>query len=326
MELNCNNVDLSIIIPVHNSEKFILSALNSIFPYVFDFSFEVIIIDDNSTDNSLSIVKEFAKEHSNIVLVLLNECKGVSNARNIGIDSSRGDFITFLDSDDEIIPQCLNEAFHDMQRNNYDMLQFNYSEKNNKHTKNCILSTDNIILKDSNQMIKSFLWLEQCNINNSVWNKIFKRSSISSIRFDTNIAIGEDQKFVFEVITSCSSIKLINEIGYIYYIRNSSAMRTMDFEKSYQRVLIFDYIQGKVENKEIKDKCELDKLYLLYSIYCDCLSIDDSKHADQIYNEFKLNKAKIENLFILKKLIIIMLKKHRNLFDFMYKILKRIKK
>lgn len=142
------------------------------------------------------------------------------------------------------------------------------------------------------------------------------------MRFDTNIAIGEDEKFVFDVITSCSSIKLINEIGYIYYIRTSSAMRTMYFIKSYQRVLIFNYIQGTAESKEIKEKCELHKLLLLYSVYCDCLSIDDSKHANQVYDEIKLNKAKIKNLSIFKKIIIVILKKHRNLFDCIYKILK----
>ena len=89
---------VSIIVPVYNNEKYLRQCLDSITNQTFK-DIEIILVDDGSTDNSASICEEYAKEDSRVVFIH-SENKGVSNARNIGIDKSKGKFIMFCDSDD----------------------------------------------------------------------------------------------------------------------------------------------------------------------------------------------------------------------------------
>ena len=90
---------VSIIVPCYNSAKFITATLNSVIAQDYK-SWELIIIDDQSIDDSCTIVEEFASKYSNIQFISLLENKGVSNARNLGMTKAKGKYIAFLDSDD----------------------------------------------------------------------------------------------------------------------------------------------------------------------------------------------------------------------------------
>ena len=90
---------VSIIIPCHNSAKFIQATLDSVIAQDY-LSWELIIIDDRSTDNTLNIVAEFGAKYGNVEIIPLTENKGVSNARNVGMAKASGKYIAFLDSDD----------------------------------------------------------------------------------------------------------------------------------------------------------------------------------------------------------------------------------
>jgi len=93
-------IKVSIIIPVYNSADFILSALNSIESQINPPNYEVLIIDDHSTDNTLALVSAYAKEHPEIKVLTNNRNKGVAGARNTGFENAQGEWIAFLDSDD----------------------------------------------------------------------------------------------------------------------------------------------------------------------------------------------------------------------------------
>jgi len=101
--MNLDKNSISVIIPMYNSESTILRALESIKKQTsIDYIREIIIVNDGSRDNSLNVVLKFIKDNKHLNLILIDkENEGVSAARNLGINSSSGDWIAFLDSDDE---------------------------------------------------------------------------------------------------------------------------------------------------------------------------------------------------------------------------------
>lgn len=124
---------VSIIIPCYNSEKYIAETIYSTLIQTYS-NFEVIIIDDNSTDSSLSIIYSYIQKDSRITLITLSNNLGVSNARNIGISAAKGQYIAFLDSDDLWLPKKLEMQIGFMKKNNY-FFSFTAYEKVNKRNK-----------------------------------------------------------------------------------------------------------------------------------------------------------------------------------------------
>ena len=102
-------IDISLIIPVYNVEKYLRRTLESVENQTFK-NFEVIIVNDGSTDGSLEIIQEFVNKHDNFILVD-QENSGVGMARNAGIKVSRGIYIAFLDSDDFLEPNYLKKLY-----------------------------------------------------------------------------------------------------------------------------------------------------------------------------------------------------------------------
>ncbi len=111
---------VSIITPCYNSADFITATLNSIAEQTY-FHWELIVIDDQSTDNTCQIVEAFAQKHSNVKLIRLEKNSGVANARNIGLDYVNGKYVAFLDSDDVWIAHKLSQQVAYMESKNLPM-------------------------------------------------------------------------------------------------------------------------------------------------------------------------------------------------------------
>lgn len=119
-----NNDLVSIIIPIYNSANYLEDTLKSVVNQTYK-NYEAILIDDGSTDNSMEIAYKFAKKNQKIKIIKA-EHKGVSNARNIGIKSANGRYLTFLDSDDIWLPNKLEEQLKFIKTNNYEFVYCNY--------------------------------------------------------------------------------------------------------------------------------------------------------------------------------------------------------
>ena len=196
---------ISIIIPTYNSSKFIERCLNSI-PKSEDI--EVIVVDDGSTDNTVDLVQKY----DNILLIKAKH-KGVSNARNVGLEASSGDYITFLDSDDEYFTKGLS-VIRDavIKHPNIDIIQFNHYRKNPNNIMTLKFHNTSGIYS-ANKM--PTLWMV-------VWNKVFKREAIEGIKFDTNLQHGEDELFVLESLYKCKKIYCVDAITVLHNINTSS--------------------------------------------------------------------------------------------------------
>ncbi len=202
---------VSIIIPVYNAESTLCKCLDSILTQEFN-NYEIILVNDGSKDSSLDICKEYASKYDNIFVINQNNV-GVSTARNAGLDVAKGNWITFIDSDDYIKDgyfSCLNIYNEDLIILNSKILYLSGDIGDSLFSK-----TDNQLYKKSS--ITHFI---SNNIDNALfrapWAKFYKKELIKDIRFDISMKVGEDSHFVFRYLCNIKSIRYIgNEANYI---------------------------------------------------------------------------------------------------------------
>ena len=220
---------LSIIVPVYNLEKYIASTIESILKIDMPYEYEIIIINDGSSDNSEGIIKKYADNDCRIRLISIQN-GGVSNARNIGVSNAKGEYIAFVDGDDFVDEEFFLWAIDEADKNNYDVIQGEFIIVKDGKFVSSIQQKEEILILTYQQMIDAFLG-ENKIIYNAVWGKVFRRESIDDIRFDKEIKIGEDQKYVFDVLKKVKNVFISNKTAYYYVKRESSAMHRTDVMK-----------------------------------------------------------------------------------------------
>ena len=227
----------SIIIPVFNSEKSLKACLNSILSQSVK-SFEIILVDDGSTDASTAICDRFCNADSRIKVIHQSN-KGVSEARNRGIEEARGEWISFVDADDTVYPCYLSEF--DKQENKADLSYFGSYFRSDDGC-NATYYLPEIIFRGRFEIEKGILMLKQNTVNYGhygyTWNKFFKASIIReyNIRFTSGIYFKEDEIFVNDYIQHISSLATLPYIGYDYrYTHNGLSWKekTSDYWRLY---------------------------------------------------------------------------------------------
>lgn len=211
---------ISIIIPIYNVEKYIKQCLESIISQTLK-DIEILCIDDCGTDSSIKIVESFVKKDNRIKVIRLDKNKLPGAARNIGIKSSSGEYVSFIDPDDYIKPNLLEIAYAKLEELQLDSIWFNvkiFDDKKKKFTKdNYFLETSNGILNINSKNINKF------PIN--CWNKIYRTSIIkkNNIMFSENILF-EDLEFYYKFFTQSKETYFINKHLYIYRLRPNSIL------------------------------------------------------------------------------------------------------
>lgn len=226
---------ISIIIPVYNVELYLRKCIDSILRQTYA-DYEVILIDDGSTDSSGRICDSYQSDTRFKIIHQVNE--GVSVARNKGLDAATGEFILFVDPDDWIADNALEILMREVE--DADLVMFNNFEvyEDNKH--------EMIILeyeKDPKHGKVQDPFLEILGKSAMMCNKFYKLSTIGDIRFSKNIAYGEDACFVAEILHKVHIAKIIPDYLYYYFInRNGSVtsapidVRSIGFLKATRRI------------------------------------------------------------------------------------------
>ena len=216
--LEQNHPQISIIMPVYNSEQFVAGSIESVLAQQFT-SWELIIIDDGSTDNSGQICDSFSLKDSRVKVFHINN-GGVSNARNYGIQQANGEYIQFLDSDDYLVPETLQTAY--TQKGDSDLLIWGYERFPRKVIK-CADSVRHYM--NHEEFAEAFLLLMENNLFAIPWNKLYRRGLIieNNVCFQKGLSLGEDHLFNLAYLKVCTKIKVIPEILHRYrYGENDS--------------------------------------------------------------------------------------------------------
>lgn len=276
---------ISVIIPVYNAEKYLENCINSIFNQNYK-NYEIILVNDGSTDNSLSICEKLKKE-SNKVKIINQKNSGVATTRNKGLLEATGDYIIFMDNDDIISEDFFNK-FLEENDNDYDIIIGGYVRETYEGKK--IFER-----KLMNDDVAPYIQL-------ACWGKLYKASYIKKFSF-LESPIADDFYFNVLAYNSGAKIKVISYIGYHWLYNGESLSNTKNKNLKYTEDLI--YVLDTIK-KDVNDSSDiLEYFYLRSIIYyllfaCKSVSMKKIKKSyDYMFNWLKeINKKYYKNKYI----------------------------
>lgn len=259
-----NSVQISIVMPVYNAEKYVDKAVESVLKQTLE-KIELIIVDDQSTDKSGEICDKWAEKDSRVKVYHLQENVGAGCARNYGIKQSKGEYLTFVDSDDKIETDLYTRVLGKPTAP-YDVYVWGvteqYCDKEGKVTSQNVLFLEDEILTDETAVRKKIIELEEKTLFGYQWNHLYRTEIVkkNNIEF-RKYHLYEDYFFNLEYIEYAKSMKISSCVGYYYYKRmNQSLTRqyvSSYFELSKKRVasLVKAYKRWGLYDEKIKTIC-----------------------------------------------------------------------
>lgn len=210
---------ISVIIPVYNEEKHLRECLESLVNQTFR-DYEVICVNDGSTDKCENILKEFSAKDNRFKFITQKN-QGLSIARNVGVEKSTSPYIAYVDSDDFVHPRFLETLYNTAVANNADITGCNFGKIYGKETLPDLSGTKPKLFSPALNVLLS----KKNFIHFNVWNKLYKREVLSSISFVEGIFF-EDWVYNCCVFARAHNFVWINEKLYGYRILNNSIMRS----------------------------------------------------------------------------------------------------
>lgn len=218
-----HELTLSIIVPVFNVAPYIEESLGSIASQVFDYPYEVILINDCSTDTSLDICRQFVdSNHTTHFNILENrENQGVSKTRNRGLDAARGRYFMFIDPDDLLPPNALSVLYEAAEKHNATIVKGNNSIFDESKETAASYNVRQTSLIEGDQILTTFY--EHDKVRGHPWGKLFRRSRLGSFRFPVGVRMAQDLFYCSEVFSQAASLVLLNRNVYRYRNRDSGS-------------------------------------------------------------------------------------------------------
>lgn len=213
--------ELSIIVPVYNTEKYIRQCIDSILNQEFQ-NFELLLIDDGSTDLSGDICDEYANKDNRIV-VFHKSNGGQSSARNIGIDNAKGNYIGFVDSDDWIHKDMYAKLLKKSIETNSEIVACNISLMLKNGTFRKYSGASENYQYDKISAMKEVF--RNQNLTFSPCNKIYKKTLFDNLRFNEKIIL-EDKDLSYQLIDKCYRVYYLHEAYYYYRYNQDSTLRS----------------------------------------------------------------------------------------------------
>lgn len=243
---------ISVIVPVYNGEEWIESCCQSVFCQDYP-NWELILVDDGSTDATLSLAQAIAQDKKNVT-VLHRENGGVSCARNLGMDHAGGELISFLDADDLLLPNALSFLYELMLRHDCHMAVGHKTivKKDGTQTA-CHFPEPECLWQGEEGLVKS---LEDHPATYSVWGKLYRRELLEDIRFAEGKRVHEDSYFIFQCMLKKPSVVVADVQVLLYRETENSASRSVFSEKLFD---ILYFVEEKYRTVQENYPQYLDK-------------------------------------------------------------------
>ena len=329
MSENIKMSGISIIIPVYNGEETIQRCLDSVIRQSSKRIQEIIVIDDGSTDKTVEIIKLLAEQDTRIHCIQKKN-GGVSSARNLGIYNAQNEYIMFIDSDDEIKEDLVENLY--MAIDGYDMAIAGVELR-----QDAMISTIGIQGEFSNKEIINKYGNDIPGLLiNGPWSKLYRKKIIDKqeLLFDESLSLGEDTAFVFQYLKYCDNIRFISYCGYIYYQLGNNSLMTkfrkdgyynakrvygmlseivaeicegdvpQNYKNAYQNVLMV-YIRKAIYNRKMIDDRYIKDIIADYTddemVRSTTKNINKTSFMQKIINKF-VDKKKNNLLYLVLKI------------------------
>ena len=288
---------ISVIVPVYNVESYLDKCIESIVNQTYK-NLEIILVEDGSPDNC-SIICDLWKKKDSRIKVIHQKNLGGGAARNEGLKIAKGDFISFIDSDDLIF----NTMYEDLIKcfdEDTDIVECDFIEfKSNTNSKKEY--SGNIEIKKFSVLDAMKLHLEDKMFRQLIWNKLYRKSVVEGIYFPIDKKI-DDEFWTYQAIGKCQNLKKISKILYAYRQQENSVMHTIDLNRKIQGIEAkkrrHDYIIEKFPSLENVSYVSVYELSLYYGQKA--LEIKNREERNRVYFEIKKGLSKKYLLNILK--------------------------
>lgn len=236
---------ISIVVPIYNVEKYLKKCIDSIINQTYK-NLEIILVDDGSPDNCPKICDDYAKLDSRIK-VIHKKNGGLSDARNNGIKNSTGKYISFIDSDDYIEQNMIEELYKAIKEGSQiaicNRLEY-FESMNPPKFKKSFINDKNLLIMDKKEAISelcSFRFFDM-----SAWAKLYKRNLFNDIQFPIG-KLSEDYYIMYKLFDKCQKISYLNKPLYIYNQRQGSISKNkrINYDYKFAAEEQMNYIEDK---------------------------------------------------------------------------------
>ena len=239
-----NNELISIIVPIYNTEKYLHECLDSIINQTYA-NFEVLLVNDGSTDSSGIICQEYVERDSRF-RYFEKDNGGVASARNLGLEHSEGTYITFIDSDDWVEQNYLDVLYTALKENDTDVAISTYKRfaQDGVFYLRSYSREDDEFLNLGTRSRDSFLEIlprlgELDHSFYSISSKLIKRKIIGNLLFDEQVSYAEDLNFFFHLYLGVESVVYVRDYTYIYRTHDASTSQNVNELKALQELEIY---------------------------------------------------------------------------------------
>lgn len=278
---------ISVLVPVYNSEKYLRKCVDSILKQTYE-NIELILVNDGSTDSSYEIMENYKEKDERVKAIHIDN-KGVANARNVLLDNATGVYYTYVDSDDWIEPDYLQELYNQIVKENADICVGNcvqYIENTNEYKhkdfgihKNCVYNKYEAV---EELMYHNFL-------RHSPWGKLYKKEVFDGMRFPLGYHY-EDLALIYKLFLKAEKIVYTPIEKYNYMVREGSIVHRKLKEEDINAILNYSEEIISVLEKEAPEILNCGKYSLLMhsvKILSNMKLKQDKEYVDRIMNIFK---------------------------------------
>ena len=282
---------ISIIVPVYKSERYLHECIDSILSQTFQ-DFELILVDDGSPDNCPAICDEYAAKDPRVIVIHKGN-GGVSSARNAGLDIAKGEYITFVDSDDWLHPDFLHHGISLCRQQDMDIYCSGFARVFPDGTRHSSVIPHPISGHTDTLSQEELVDLLHCNYIAACMGKLIRRNLLAHTRFDTDMAWGEDLKLVFSLLEQHHTLHAEARSDYFYRVGHTSATASASLRKCRNIAQTYADLYAVIEKRGFGTG--------VYSRFLDWRCKEDLMYAEQLV--FTGNAALIEKCRMLSALM-----------------------
>lgn len=248
---------ISVIVPVYNTEEYLERCIRSIMEQTYK-NLEIIVVNDGSVDGSLNILESLKKEDDRIVIIN-QENMGVSKARNKGLDYTTGEFITFVDSDDFIEKDMYEIMIKHLIEEDADLCRIKAFIYNREGGIEEISKERNLFIYNNEIEIMNVYLQNELKI--AVWDKMFRKSAVEKIRFDTSL-FNEDAAYVWEACLNSRKVVMDTKQLYHHIKRPNNSLTSAPFSES--NLTLYGYCKENFKKLMNEYEDREQQAYLFY--------------------------------------------------------------